>query len=47
MSLFISGLSFDAGRLAELSKFGIIAASLISAIPGLMVLGIGIRRRKK
>ncbi len=41
MSLFISGLSFSDAGLAELSKLGIILGSLISAILGLTVLGLG------
>ncbi len=41
MSLFISALSFSDAELAELSKLGIILGSLISAILGLTVLGLG------
>jgi NhaA family Na+:H+ antiporter len=41
MSLFISGLSFSGEELAELSKLGIILGSLVSAMLGLTVLGLG------
>ncbi len=38
MSLFISGLSFPTGELADLAKLGIILGSLFSGIVGLLVL---------
>lgn len=38
MSLFITGLAFDPGLLADLSKSGIYAASVIAAIGGLWIL---------
>jgi NhaA family Na+:H+ antiporter len=41
MSLFISGLSFAADPLAEFSKLGVIAGSLMSALLGLMALLLG------
>jgi len=46
MSLFISGLSFGPGPLAQLSKLGIITGSLISALLGLAVLLLGNRFRR-
>ncbi|MGD2186985.1 MAG: Na+/H+ antiporter NhaA [Desulfobacterales bacterium] len=39
MSLFISGLSFASAQFLEFSKLGIILASVISAILGLVILG--------
>ena len=38
MSIFISGLAFGGGELAQIAKIGIFGASLISAIAGLLVL---------
>jgi NhaA family Na+:H+ antiporter len=41
MSLFISGLSFTSAQFIEFSKLGIILASLMSALAGLIVLSVG------
>jgi NhaA family Na+:H+ antiporter len=38
MSLFVGGLAFDGGGMLESAKLGILAASVISAILGLVVL---------
>jgi len=39
MSLFISGLSFSSQGLTELSKIGILSASAVSGVLGLIILG--------
>lgn len=43
MSIFISGLAFPEGELIQIAKIGIFAASLISAIAGMLVLNSGRR----
>jgi NhaA family Na+:H+ antiporter len=39
MSIFISGLAFKNNELVEIAKIGIFAASLISAVAGMLLLG--------
>lgn len=46
MSLFISGLSFASSSLTSFSKLGIILGSIISAVLGLIVLGLWGKRPK-
>ena len=46
MSLFISGLSFASSSLTSFSKLGIISGSIISAVLGLIVLGLWGKRPK-
>jgi NhaA family Na+:H+ antiporter len=38
VSLFITGLAFDSGEYAEQAKIGILTASLLAAIMGLLLL---------
>lgn len=45
MSIFISGLSFPAGSLVDISKIGIIFGSMLSAIIGLVTLNLTARKR--
>lgn len=47
MSLFISGLSFGEGELLELSKVGILTASLLSGIFGFMVLKVTLSKSQE
>ena len=41
MSLFVAGLAFDFGQVLEISKIAILAASLVSAIVGWLILARG------
>jgi len=45
MSLFVSALAFDSEILVTQAKIGILAASVLAAVWGLLVLGAGLPRR--
>jgi len=46
MSLFISGLSFPDGQMAEIAKLGIILGSLISGVMGIIVLSLSDKKER-
>ena len=43
MSIFVAGLAFDSGSVLEIAKIAILAASLLSAILGCLILSTGAR----